>query len=206
MNSPTTPIAPARRTIRSKPRASGACARLAAVQAYLEWMPVRDPVPGSAREAIWRKFEIGDLATLFLLESRLVGRGEDLTFDEMFLAADADRPAIADSAEGEDQRSAAARCWAPSRKHGWREELKTSAASGKKWQVLGNQVTMAKVKMPDLQSHLPPEKYETGLAGREAILFDRALGPGMESRCVGRLPGGARAALRSRPRRPRRGW
>src|SRR5262249_25119219 len=60
----------------------------AAVQAYLEWMPMRDPPAGRPREAVWRKFDIGDLATLFLLESRLVGRGEDITIDEVGLAAD----------------------------------------------------------------------------------------------------------------------
>ena len=63
------------------------------MQAYLEWMPVRDPAPGRAREAIWRKFDIGDLATLFLLESRLVGRGEDLTFDEIFMAPENEKRA-----------------------------------------------------------------------------------------------------------------
>src|SRR5689334_402829 len=56
-----------------------------AVQAYLEWMPVRDPDAGRPREAIWHKVDIGDLATLFLLESRLVGRGEDITIDEIGL-------------------------------------------------------------------------------------------------------------------------
>ena len=132
--------------------------KAAAVQAYLEWMPVRDPVPGRAKEAIWRKFDIGELATLFLLETRLVGRGEELTFDELFMAPDVDRPAIATALKAkinDPQRTllgAEQEAWLA-------QELKTSAASGKKWQVLGNQVTMAKVKMPDLQKYLPPEKY-----------------------------------------------
>jgi alkaline phosphatase D len=131
-----------------------------AVQAYLEWMPVRDPEAGKAREAIWRKFEIGDLATLFLLESRLVGRGEDVTYGEIYLAADVDRPAIVDRIK--------ARINDPNRtmlgfeQEAWLADgLKQSAAAGKKWQVLGNQVTMAKVQMPDLQRHLTPEQYAT---------------------------------------------
>lgn len=130
-----------------------------AVQAYLEWMPVRDPAAGRAREAIWRKFDIGELATLFLLESRLVGRGEDLTFDEMFMAPDAERPAIADKLKAKINDPE--RTMLGFEQEAWlAEELKASAGAGKKWQVLGNQVTMAKVKMPDLQRHLPPEKYE----------------------------------------------
>lgn len=129
-----------------------------AVQAYLEWMPVRDPVPGRPREAIWRKFDIGDLATLFLLESRLVGRGEDLTFDEMFMAPDAERPAIAERLKAkinDPQRSMLG-----VEQEAWlADALKQSTAAGRKWQVLGNQVTMAKVRMPDLQSGLSADKY-----------------------------------------------
>src|SRR5262249_20724079 len=53
--------------------------KAAAVQCYLEWMPMRDPPPGRPREAIYRTFDIGDLATLFMLESRLIARGIDTT-------------------------------------------------------------------------------------------------------------------------------
>lgn len=129
-----------------------------AVQAYLEWMPVRDPEAGKAREAIWRKFEIGDLATLFLLESRLVGRGEDITYGEIYLAADADRPAIVDRIKAKINDPN--RTMLGFEQEAWLADgLKQSAAAGKKWQVLGNQVTMAKVQMPDLQRHLTPEQY-----------------------------------------------
>ncbi len=89
------------------PKATGSKRKAEAVQAYLEWMPVRDPAPGKAREAIWRKVDIGDLATLFLLESRLVGRGDDLTIDEMFLAPDAEATGAGRRDQGEGQRSAA---------------------------------------------------------------------------------------------------
>lgn len=131
-----------------------------AVQAYLEWMPVRDPEAGKARDAIWRKFEIGDLATLFLLESRLVGRGEDVTYGEIYLAADVDRPAIVEQIKG--RLNDPNRTMLGFEQEAWLAEgLKQSAGAGKKWQVLGNQVTMARVQMPDLQRHLTPEQYET---------------------------------------------
>ncbi|RYZ11325.1 MAG: alkaline phosphatase, partial [Alphaproteobacteria bacterium] len=130
-----------------------------AVQAYLEWMPVRDPAAGRAREAIWRKFDIGDLATLFLLESRLVGRGEDLTFEELFTAADKDRPPIAEALKAKINDPN--RTMLGFEQEAWlAEELKASTAANKKWQVLGNQVTMAKVKMPNLQTGLSPAQYE----------------------------------------------
>ena len=129
-----------------------------AVQAYLEWMPMRDPAPGRPREAVWRKFDIGDLATLFLLESRLVGRGEDLTFDEIFLAADKQKQAVANALKAkvsDPNRS----MLGPEQEAWLADELKASVAGGKKWQVLGNQVTMARVKMPDLEKGLDPAKY-----------------------------------------------
>jgi phosphodiesterase/alkaline phosphatase D-like protein len=129
-----------------------------AVQAYLEWMPMRDPAPGKPREAVWRKFDIGDLATLFLLESRLVGRGEDLTFDEIFMAPDAERPALANALKA--KINAPDRTMLGFEQEAWlADALKQSTAGAKKWQVLGNQVTMAKIKTPDLQRGLPPEKY-----------------------------------------------
>ena len=146
-----------------------------AVQAYLEWMPVRDPVAGRAREAIWRKFEIGDLATLMLLESRLVGRGVDLTFDEVFLAADADKPAAV-AALKEKINDPNRSMLGPEQEAWLAEELKQSAAAGKKWQVLGNQVTMAKVKIPDLEKGLPPEKYAQVSAGTKRFYTTQRYG------------------------------
>jgi alkaline phosphatase D len=46
----------------------------AALQAYYEWMPIREPEPGRAFEAINRAFQFGDLATLIMLETRLLAR------------------------------------------------------------------------------------------------------------------------------------
>ncbi|MDP0941215.1 alkaline phosphatase D family protein, partial [Klebsiella quasipneumoniae] len=42
----------------------------AAVQAYLEWMPIRDPAP-SDPFGVKRSFAFGDLATLVMPETRL---------------------------------------------------------------------------------------------------------------------------------------
>ncbi|HRP12376.1 MAG TPA: alkaline phosphatase D family protein [Terricaulis sp.] len=46
----------------------------AALQAYYEWMPIREPEQGRAFEAINRSFQFGDLFTLVMLETRLLGR------------------------------------------------------------------------------------------------------------------------------------
>jgi alkaline phosphatase D len=52
-----------------------------ALRAWFEWMPVREPEPGRAREAIYRSFDFGDLATLAMLETRLLARSYQLEFE-----------------------------------------------------------------------------------------------------------------------------
>jgi alkaline phosphatase D len=53
----------------------------AALQAYYEWMPIRDPEPGAAFEAINRSFQFGNLASLIMLETRLLARTQALDYN-----------------------------------------------------------------------------------------------------------------------------
>ena len=53
----------------------------AALKAYYEWMPIREPEPGRAFEAINRSFQFGDLATLIMVETRLVARSRQLEYE-----------------------------------------------------------------------------------------------------------------------------
>jgi alkaline phosphatase D len=52
----------------------------AALQAYYEWMPIREPEQGKALEAINRNFRFGDLITLIMLETRLLARTQQLDY------------------------------------------------------------------------------------------------------------------------------
>jgi alkaline phosphatase D len=52
----------------------------AALRAYYEWMPIREPVAGQAFEAINRSFQFGDLATLIMVETRLIARSYQLEY------------------------------------------------------------------------------------------------------------------------------
>jgi alkaline phosphatase D len=52
----------------------------AALQAYYEWMPIREPESGRAFEAINRSFQFGDLLTLIMVETRLLARTEPLDY------------------------------------------------------------------------------------------------------------------------------
>ena len=47
--------------------------RQAAMQAYFEWMPIREDAP-TLQGRIYRAFRFGNLATLFMLDTRMIGR------------------------------------------------------------------------------------------------------------------------------------
>ena len=51
----------------------------AAVQAYFEWLPIRLPDPADDQR-IYRNFNFGDLLDIHMLDTRLEGRAEQLTF------------------------------------------------------------------------------------------------------------------------------
>ncbi|WP_374763190.1 alkaline phosphatase D family protein [Yunchengibacter salinarum] len=56
--------------------------RRAAVQAYREWLPIRDPEPGAPFLQIYRSFDLGNLARLIMLDTRLIGRDEQISYED----------------------------------------------------------------------------------------------------------------------------
>ncbi|MBI2771071.1 MAG: alkaline phosphatase D family protein [Burkholderiales bacterium] len=108
---------------------SFAARRAAAVQAYHEWMPTRPPEPANLFK-INRRFDFGNLMTLHMLDTRVIGRDAPLTRDGYLLgqAADPARQLL-----GQAQSD-----WLTA-------GLQASTAT---WQVLGQQVVMGKMKIP----------------------------------------------------------
>ncbi len=99
--------------------------RVAAIQAYFEWMPIREDAP-SLQGKIYRAFRFGNLATLFMLDTRMIGR------DRQVLSKD--------TAAIEDQT----RQLLGSEQEGWlAEQLVTSVRNKSTWTVLGQQVMFA---------------------------------------------------------------
>ncbi|MGK6307695.1 alkaline phosphatase D family protein [Variovorax sp. DT-64] len=113
------------------PATEGAFAarRLAAVQAYREWLPVRMPDPANPLK-IYRSFDFGTLASLHMLDTRIIGRDIQVDLDA-YLAGAADSPSR--QLLGAEQSD-----WLSAR----------MAASGATWQVLGQQVLMARMEIP----------------------------------------------------------
>ena len=127
--------------------------KAAALKAYFEWMPIREPAGGLTPEAIYRSFEFGDLASLLMVETRLLARGEQLRYITDMPVVDG-RP---DVAAFQTKRNDPARDLLGDRQRDWiRSTLQTSRASGKPWQVIGNQVVMARVQGPDITTMANP--------------------------------------------------
>lgn len=111
----------------------------AATQAYHEWMPIRTASSGNLLK-INRGFQIGNLAELLMLETRLLGRSEQIPSDgdagpDAFLPSFSQTGEFADPARsmlGEAQEQ-----WLYGR-------LRSSPA---RWKLLGQGVMMAQVKL-----------------------------------------------------------
>ncbi len=122
--------------------------KASALKAYGEWMPIRDAAPGQLREAIYRSFRFGDLAELVMLESRLLARSKQLDYQtDLTYGADgtpdfaAFRQKLNDPAR--EMLGAGQRQWL-------KATLEASVDAGVRWQILGNQVLIARTNGPDL--------------------------------------------------------
>src|SRR5688572_5943102 len=110
-----------------------------AIQAYYEWMPIRE-TPATPKEQIYRTLPFGDLLSLHMLDTRVIGRDQQLDYASFFTATGFDGAAFA-AALGSPTRTLLGTEQAV-----WlTEALQDSKAT---WQVLGQQVLMAKLYLP----------------------------------------------------------
>jgi alkaline phosphatase D len=131
--------------------------KAAAMQAYFEWMPIRNPRPGGRYAAINRSFEFGDLATLAMVETRLLARDQQVAPKGAAPGPDQYRAMLAERAQPQRELLGDAQ-------QDWLEEVLTkSVRAGKPWQILGNQVIMARVAGPDLERVWGAERYAATL-------------------------------------------
>ncbi len=125
--------------------------RRAAVQAYLEWMPVREAFDGPVVR-LQRSFRFGDLADLVMLDTRLRGRDAQLDREETAALADPARSLL-----GADQEAWLAAC------------LRRSARDGVAWRVLGQQVMFAPLRAAS-GGIANPDAWDGYPATRERLL------------------------------------
>ncbi len=110
----------------------------AAVQAYHEWMPIRT---GGDNRKIYRSFNFGSLVSLHMLDTRLIGRDKPI-----------DIAALAGLLGVGARNAALAEFSSPTRQLLGAEQLQwlqgQMASSSSTWQVLGQQVLMARMEFP----------------------------------------------------------
>lgn len=116
--------------------------KAAAKQAYREWMPVSDEP--------YVAYQVGDLATLFRLDTRLEGRDKQFRLETVLAgksdpqAAMAALDAFRDGAWADAERQLLGE-----RQEAWlAESLAASTAAGTAWQVLVQQVLIGNLKSP----------------------------------------------------------
>ena len=144
--------------------------KAAAIKAYYEWMPIREPVGGGF--AINRSFDFGDVASLFMLETRLTARDEQLTFPRDLPKGAASTPA--EIAAFNAKLGDPARKMMSAGQEAWlKQGLSASVKSGRPWQVLGNEVLVARVNAPAVATGMGEAAYATATAGLSATTRSR---------------------------------
>lgn len=111
--------------------------RGAAMQAYREWMPVRD-VDHAAPERIFRSFKYGDLLSLILLDTRHFGRDRPISF-----AADVGT----NRAAFDKLRDDPGRTLLGFEQERWLEST-LQASAKQQWQLIGQQTLVSELLLP----------------------------------------------------------
>lgn len=122
--------------------------RSAALRAYYEWMPVRDPVSGEAAEALLRDFQWGDLVTLATIETRLMARSEQLDYAK--IGASLATPEGLEKFKTVDLVDEGRELLGRPQSAQLAKTMTASVADGTRWRILANQIIMAEVTAPNL--------------------------------------------------------
>ena len=122
--------------------------RAGSLQAFYEWLPIRDPHDGGSREEYWRHYKFGDLASLITLESRHTGRSKQIDMDEHLddINSKADAREFIDTVIGAPDRS----LLSSEMEQFLADELAESVRANRRWRIIGNQSVMAKRVAPNL--------------------------------------------------------
>lgn len=133
--------------------------KAAAIKAYYEWMPIREPAGGGF--SINRSFDFGDLASLFMLETRLTARDHQL-YPENELPKE---PTLAEAAAYRQRLADPSRKMMSAGQEAWLgRELTASVKAGRPWQVIGNEVVMARLFTPPIHRYMTEPAYAAAKA------------------------------------------
>ncbi len=135
----------------------------AALRAYYEWMPLREPQFGKSREDIYRAFEWGDLASIVCVETRLTARAEQLIIEDYI--DEIDVPGGAEKFKKEKLYAPDREMMGPHQQDFIIDTFAKSKQSGKPWRLLANQVIMGRLLTPDFTPYID----ESAIQNIEAV-------------------------------------
>jgi alkaline phosphatase D len=133
----------------------------AATQAYLEWLPIREHAEDPRR--LYRRFELGDLATLHMIDSRSY-RSEQVGTDDADPGAVDPRPDPAVDDPDRTMLGSEQKAW-------FKEGLSSSSAT---WQLIGNPQMITPVLFPPLPDDLTgPISDMVGVLPRQGAGYNK---------------------------------
>lgn len=122
--------------------------RDAAIQAYYEWMPIRDPAPGRTRAQFWRTYVFGDLATLCTPETRHTARALQADYagwrDSVMSRQEAE------ALERETIGAPGRRLISPEQETDLAAAWRASVTAGQPSRPIGNPMPIARTRVPDV--------------------------------------------------------
>jgi alkaline phosphatase D len=138
--------------------------RAAAVQAYYEWMPIREDAL-TLQSRIYRSFRFGNMATLFMLDTRMIGRDQQSERDDAATIELPNRQLLGAEQEG----------WLA-------EQLVTSVRNQSRWSLFGQQVMFA----PQTETGVRPSNPDSwdGYRAARGRVFDMLERAKVDNLCV----------------------
>jgi len=124
----------------------------AALRAYYEWMPIREPRIGRVHSDIFRSYDWGDLLTLVTVETRLTARAVPLELEDYY--EDIKAAGNADGFKSEILGDPSREMLGDVQSDFIVDTLKASKAAGVSWRVLANQVIMGRLLTTDMSPYV----------------------------------------------------
>ena len=124
----------------------------AALRAYYEWMPLREPQFGQSRQDIYRAFEWGDLASIVCVETRLTARAEQIIVEDYI--EEIDQPGGAEKFKKEKLYAPDREMMGADQEKFITDTFKASKENGTSWRILANQVIMGRLLTPDFTPYI----------------------------------------------------
>lgn len=150
-----------------------AARRAASIQAYYEWMPLREPQSGNGAQ-LWRHFDFGSLASLTTLETRHTGREKQVSYSEHLahLTSEQRLRHFVEKELGDPSRT----MLSVAMEQFLEEQLASSVKHSMTWRLIGNQIPMARTHVPRVDDLTLPKSLAADDSVVEHLNYFTALG------------------------------